>query len=42
MTERMKQKRKYTCFKCNKTFTTDIPKPKCFECKKSLKGTRKI
>lgn len=38
----MKQKRKYTCFDCNKSFVTQKAKPKCMSCGKSLKGTRKL
>lgn len=42
MTDRMRQKRKYTCFKCDKSFVTDRPAPKCMKCNRALKGTRKI
>lgn len=38
----MKQPRKYTCFDCNRSFTTKFSSPKCQGCKKTLKGTRKL
>lgn len=42
MADKMKQARKYTCYTCKKSFTTQNAKPKCMKCGKALKGTTKI